>query len=166
MKSLLASMFLLFCSQLYASESCVNLSHTYKLGAGDIHFKQLDCNTVERETYLNGEAMGDKSRLVISEAWNVIKIDDEYETLTNHQRWMWNKDKTKLIHEFVVDSVTKSDSSRDFISGSDIFELTETSIKKTSISLRRKEDPSGKIDLKTDSKTEILEKLKIETTPQ
>lgn len=159
MKLLLAIMNILICSQLYAADQCSNLSHTYKLGAGVIHFKQLDCNTVERETYLNGEAMGDKVLLTISDNWNVIKVDDEYELLTNQQRWMWNKDKTKIIHEFVVDSIVKFDSSRDFMSGSDIYELSDSNIKKNSVNLRRKESSLGDIELKADNKSELLEKL-------
>lgn len=159
MKSLLSVMIIFLGSRLYAVEQCSNLSHTYKLGAGVIHFKQLDCNTVERETYLNGEAMGDKSMLTISESWNVIKIDDEYELLTNQQRWMWSKDKTKIIHEYVFDSITKSNSSRDFMSGSDIYEPAEINVKKTSAIIRRKENSLGQVDLKVDSKSELLEKL-------
>jgi hypothetical protein len=159
MKLLFIVMTTLCLSKLYAADKCANLSHTYKLGAGVIHFKQLDCNTVERETYLNGEAMGDKVLLTISDSWNVIKVDDEYELLTNQQRWMWNKDRTKIIHEFVVDSIAKFDSSRDFMSGSDIYELSDSNIKKTSVKLRRKESSVGQIELKADSKSELLEKL-------
>lgn len=159
MKLFLSVTTILFCSQIYAADQCSNLSHTYKLGVGIIHFRQLDCNTVERETYVNGEAMGDKSLLNISENWDVFKIDDEYEILTNQQRWMWNKDRTKIIHEYVVDSITKSDTSRDFRSGSDIYELFDQNIKKTSVFLRRKETSNGQIDLKADSKSELLDKL-------
>lgn len=155
--------FILFCIVFFSSflqaEQCTNLSHTYQLGVGVIHFKQLDCNTVERETYVNGKAMGDKTLLQISDTWNIIKIDDEYEVLTNQQRWMWNKDKTKIIHEYVVDSITKNDFSRDFMSGSDIYELNDNSIKKSSIFLRRKENSNGTIELKSDTKTELLDRI-------
>lgn len=158
MKFLLIIIAIFSYSNLYADQ-CVNLSHTYKLGAGVVHFKQLNCNTVERETYLNGEAMGDKSLLQISDAWDIIKVDDEYEVLTNHQRWMWNRNKSKIIHEYVVDTITKSDSSRDFMSGSDIYELTNQNIKKSSVFLRRKENSEGIIEINADNKTEQLEKL-------
>lgn len=87
MKFLLIIMAVFFYSNLFADQ-CSNLSHVYKLGAGVIHFKQLNCNTIERETYLDGEAMDDKSLLQISDIWNVIKVDDDYEVYTNQQRWM------------------------------------------------------------------------------
>lgn len=160
MKLILTVLFLLLTSRTYGNDICADLSHSYPLGAGIVHFKQIDCNTVERETYLNEQAMGDKSLLTISENWNLIKIDDEYELLTNQQRWMWNKDRTKIIHEFVVDSITKSDLSRDFMSGSEIYELSDKGVKKTSVKLRRKEDPSGKIDLKINNNSELLNTLK------
>lgn len=158
MKILLITLVIFSYSNLYANQ-CANLSHKYKLGIGIIHFKQLDCNTVERETYVNGSAMGDNSKLHISDIWNIIKVDDDYEVLTNQQRWMWNKDKSKIIHEYVVDTISKSDSSRDFMAGSDIYELTDKNIKKSSVFLRRTESPEGQIEIKTDSKTELLEKL-------
>ncbi|NUM60403.1 MAG: hypothetical protein HUU56_17375 [Bdellovibrionaceae bacterium] len=158
MKLLLIIMAVFFYSDLFADQ-CSNLSHVYKLGAGVIHFKQLNCNTIERETYLNGESMGDKTLLQISDIWNIIKVDDDYEVYTNQQRWMWNKDKSKIIHEYVVDTITKSDSSRDFRSGSDIYELADQNVKKSSVFLSRKENSEGRIEIKADNKMEQLEKL-------
>lgn len=158
MKLLLIIMAVFFYSDLFADQ-CSNLSHVYKLGAGVIHFKQLNCNTIERETYLNGESMGDKTLLQISDIWNIIKVDDDYEVYTNQQRWMWNKDKSKIIHEYVVDTITKSDSSRDFRSGSDIYELAGQNVKKSSVFLSRKETSEGRIEIKADNKMEQLEKL-------
>lgn len=119
----------------------------------------MNCNTIERETYLNGESMGDKTLLQISDIWNIIKVDDDYEVYTNQQRWMWNKDKSKIIHEYVVDTITKSDSSRDFRSGSDIYELAGQNVKKSSVFLSRKETSEGRIEIKADNKMEQLEKL-------
>ena len=154
--------FVLSTSFVQASEilSCADLSHISKLGAGDVHFKQIGCDKIERETYFQGEAMGDTSTFNISDNWTVININDEYETVVNNQRWMWSLDKTKIIHEFTVDTVSKTDGSRDFMSGSDVFEVSNDVVKKSSAFLRRKETADRNIKTESNSTTTELPRLK------
>ncbi len=159
MKFFFVSLVIFISVQAQDLESCTNLSHIYKLGAGDVHFKFLSCDLVERETYLNGQAMGDKNYLKIQNDWIVTNIDDDYEVANNHQRWMWSKDRTKLIHEYVVDSFSKTDSSFDFMSGSDVFSLVETGVQKAALMIRRNESATGEIKQQALETTIILKKI-------
>lgn len=139
----------------FANEPCSNLSHISKLGAGDVHVKQIGCEKFERETFFDGKPMGDINYILISDKWDTTNINDEYETVTNNQRWIWSLDKTKIIHEFSVDSVSKSNGSREFMSGSDVFEVSNGVIKKSSALIQRKESVDGKITV--ESKNTSLE---------
>lgn len=145
-----------------ASETfaCVDLSHIFKLGGGDIHVVQSGCEKLKRETYFNNEPMGDINEILISNEWLTTNINDDYETFTSNQRWMWNTNSTKLIHEYVNDTFNKNDSSRTFNSGSDIYEMSGDQVKKSSVSLKRVETNDGQIKIESKQNEEHLARIK------
>ena len=161
MKVAMLTTLLVFVLNANSEESCADLSYVYKLGSGDIHMKQVGCEKFMIQTFLGDEPVGEVTELLLSEKWTVLNVDDEYETSVNQQRWMWNKDRTKIIHEYVVDIQEKQPKIvRKFFSGSEIFEIVDNKTQKKSVSLIRREDEAGLPSVESKNETVLLEKLK------
>lgn len=134
---------LIVLTQNAAANECVDLSHVETFGGLPLMIKQPDCEHLVRQQFYNGELLGEPSKVLINDAWTVVNVDDDYERGEIRQLWRWNRSRTSIIHEYVIQNFDKKSKVDSFNSGSESFTLIGDKIQKLGQELRRAEDAEG-----------------------
>lgn len=139
---------------------CVDLSHRTKFGDADTEVRQIGCEKLSRQAFVNGEVLGETTVVELTGQWQKDSIDDEHEAYSRQTRWSWNFDKTILLYEYYVDTLDKSSGNLTLQAGTHIYkESAEDKIEVTKYLQLRVLKADGKITVEQNQNSELLDRL-------
>jgi len=140
--------------------TCENLSFKMSLGAGSAEYHQIGCEKFHIVFLDHEGTLYSESETVFSQQFSQTDVDDEHETTSNRQRWMWSQNGKVLMHEAVIDSLDKNTKEKSFLTLIEQISFDESGkIKRAVQKLVRTEKADGTVTVEPQSNTKLYERL-------